>query len=203
MVTILVGSTKTRLLAHQGVFDQPHAGGFFNAAFTNGFKESSDGVLELPEDDRKTFGIFMKWLYDMSLRLDSARVSISSVLEDVQSHISMFIFAQKYLCYDLQDRIMTFMFMWINEGHKVETELNQDKLQDFTTNLQPSHMHTMLAKWIAKDTLLGDIKDATAYDKVPNELLRIVMREMRGCANERQVEDMLGFLVRLPPPQKD
>lgn len=180
MVIAFVGKNNVRFMAHLEVFNHPHAGGFVATAFTNGFKEASDRVLKLPEDNPKAFGIFLKWLYDISLGLGSAIDSLSSLLPDTQTRIDTYGFAQKYSCHDLQDMIMSKMYYYVHEeGHKAETELSHAMLQDLATNVKASRMHTLLARWIAKDTLLGEISD---FDMVPNDLLRMVMKEMRGVA---------------------
>lgn len=193
MENFLVGSTKVRFLAHQSIFRQTYAGDFFLAARTNGFRNFSNDEIIIPEDDPKTFGIFVRWLYGLSLGLGSAKDSISSVAES-QSRINIYIFAKKYRCSYLQDLIMSDMYHCASQGRKVATELRQHSLQQFVTDVPRSHMHSLLARWIAKDILLGDIKNEdTAFESVPSDLLRMVLREMHGCARAQQAEPSLGL----------
>lgn len=190
--TFLVGPTKARFSAHRNVLEQIHAGNFLHAARTNGFKKLSDIEIKIPKDDPKAFGIFVRWLYGLSLGLGSAKESISSVA-DSQSCIDIYIFAEKYHCFYLQDLVMSNMHHCASQGRKFATELSQNSLQQFVTNVPHSHMHTLLAKWIAKDISLGDIKkEDTAFDMVPTDLLRTILREMHGCARAGQAQPSLG-----------
>lgn len=192
MATILVGSEKVRFLIHENVFAQPYAGCFLSKPLAASCIETSPHALELPDDDPKAFGIFVKWLYDISLNQSSA-MSIAPTFPDARSRVNIYIFAQKYACQHLHDIIISDMYKWVSQGQKAEKYLGPDVLQLVVTTVQHSRMLTLLAKWFARDALLGEIEDAEAtFDLMPNDLLRMVMREMCGSARGEQVETMLG-----------
>ncbi|KAJ4424477.1 hypothetical protein N0V82_000801 [Gnomoniopsis sp. IMI 355080] len=137
IVIFLVGSNKVRSSVHDGVFKHPYAGSFLKMAFTKSVRDASDGVLELPEDDPWVFDIFVKWLYSVSLDPNSVEIShlrLASLLSGAQTRmmarIKVYTFAQKYLCYDLQDMIISETWKWITTDgrHIVATELSDAKL---------------------------------------------------------------------------
>lgn len=169
-----------------------YAGDFLRVPVANDL--TSNKMLIIQEDDPKAFGIFLRWLYGISLGFGSPQESVCSVLPDAQSRISIYTFAQKYACLELQDIIISDMYRCVFQGRKIVTELSQESLQQFVTKVSSSHMHTLLAKWIAKDILLGTFKDQdTAFDMVPKMLLRMMMREMHGCARTGQAQYPLGL----------
>lgn len=162
-------------------------------ALTNGTTNFSFDELVIPDDEPKDFEIFVKWLYGICLGVCSAKEFISSVVTDTQGRLSVYAFARKYRCSELQDIIMSDMYDCVSRSRIFVTELSRDSLEQFVTNVRKSHMHTLLAKWIAKDLSLGDVKNEdAAFDIVPNDLLRMVTREMYGCARAGQAQHSLG-----------
>lgn len=61
MVTLFVGTSQKPFYVHVDLLCD--ASSFFKAAFTGGFKESSDKTMQLPEDDENIFSLFVDWLY--------------------------------------------------------------------------------------------------------------------------------------------
>lgn len=158
----------------------------------NGTTGFSFNALVIPEDDPKEVQIFLKWLYGICLGLCSAREFISSVILHTEGRLGAYAFAQKYRCSALQDIIMSDMYDCVIQSRDFVTELSRESLGQFVKNVPKSHMHTLLAKWIAKDVSLGNVKNEDAtFEIVPNDLFRIVMREMHGCARSGQVQHSL------------
>lgn len=188
-----VGTAGDRFFAHRNIFRHPCAGDFYSKALTNGTTIFNLDVLVVPEDDPRVFEIFVKWLYGICLGVCSAKEFISSVVSDTQGRLGAYAFAQKYRCSELQDIIMSDMYDCVSQSRNFVTELSRESLEQFVTNVPKSHMHTLLAKWIAKDISLGDVKNEdAAFEIVPNNLLRMVMREMHGCARDGQAQHSLG-----------
>lgn len=59
IVTIYVGppQKRRRYTVHENLLSSESE--FFRASFRGGFRESTDGVLELPEDEPRTFELFV------------------------------------------------------------------------------------------------------------------------------------------------
>lgn len=57
IVTIIVGHQKKKWSVHEKLLSNKSE--FFRASFRGGFRESHDGVLELPEDDPRVFELFV------------------------------------------------------------------------------------------------------------------------------------------------
>lgn len=60
-VTLLVGKSEKPFYIHLNLLCD--ASSFFRAAFTGDFKESSEEMMKLPEDDESIFSLFIDWLY--------------------------------------------------------------------------------------------------------------------------------------------
>lgn len=176
-----------------GIFSGTPAPVTSTKALTNGTTNFSFDVLVIPDDDPKDFEIFVKWLYGICVGACSAKEFISSVVTDTQGRLSVYAFAHKYRCSELRDIIMSDMYDCVSRGRNFVTELSRDSLEQFVTSVPKSYMHTLLAKWIAKDLSLGDVKNEdAAFDIVPNDLLRMVMREMHGCGRAGKALPLLG-----------
>lgn len=61
IVSVTVGSAKTPFRVHRDLLCDESP--FFKAAFAKEFKEASEGILDLPEDDVDTFDRFIQWMY--------------------------------------------------------------------------------------------------------------------------------------------
>lgn len=61
MITVQVGPEKIPFHFHRGLLC--HFSAYFKAVLQSSFKEASQGVIELPDEDVKTFGLFARWIY--------------------------------------------------------------------------------------------------------------------------------------------
>ncbi|KAK2607720.1 hypothetical protein N8I77_006381 [Diaporthe amygdali] len=104
IVTFLVGPEKVRFCVHESIFSQAEAGKFFNTAFTNGFLETSTGLMELPEDGPDEFQCFLRWLY--GTWMEPKEFSICWAELEFSQQIRLYAFAHKYTIDDLQNAII-------------------------------------------------------------------------------------------------
>ncbi|CZT42895.1 uncharacterized protein RSE6_02849 [Rhynchosporium secalis] len=101
-VTIIVGSNKVSFRVHKNIICQALV--FFDAAFKSDFRESSDGIIHMPEDEPLVFSKLLALLYESQLP-NGKSTSCERLLYDI------YIMAEK-LCMDemanrTMDRIRT------------------------------------------------------------------------------------------------
>lgn len=95
MAVVLVGPEKKRFEIHKGLVCSRSE--FFKAAFTGNFKESTDGILTLPEDDPAPFKHFVHWLYTGSLRGLYYPESVHPTLKELTDKVRAEVLSQKLL----------------------------------------------------------------------------------------------------------
>lgn len=109
VVTIRVGSPPTDLFVHEEVLKTATESRFFQVAFTNGFKETETGVLELPEEDAKAFDNFVKWVYGVAAGFNS---DSNEFFIDVRAEglIKLYALAEYFMVKKLADAVITDMW---------------------------------------------------------------------------------------------
>ncbi|KUI67055.1 hypothetical protein VM1G_03301 [Cytospora mali] len=115
IVTIYVGppQKRYRYTVHENLLSVKSE--FFRASFRRGFRESKDGVLELPEDEPRAFELFVGWIYSQPLHMLNA--SHLKVLRPpdgknitIRDYLHLYVFASKYLMEDLQDEVVDIVY---------------------------------------------------------------------------------------------
>lgn len=219
IVTIIVGPEKVRFLAHQAIFDQPDAGGFFQKVFINGFQETAEGVLMLPDDDANLVGRFIEKLY---VSKGSTRERKFFLASQNVLHTDIYSFGHKYCIHDIENRMISAMFSHcmrdslLHSKGNLDGVIDTDALHRFVKAVpEGSHMHTLLAKWIAKDMLLSaDLKPGNwypDYDDVPEVLLKLAWKHGRAAAlawRNGELDKFMGadcdyYVYDSPEPRKD
>jgi hypothetical protein len=78
---------------------------FLRAACTRDFKERQERLIELPEDDPKTFALFVEWMY-----YGSYNVAVSAASSDTERTVNMdlqcWVLGDKLLCIDFKNYAM-------------------------------------------------------------------------------------------------
>src|SRR6266852_8369660 len=94
MVKTTVGPEKETWLLHEDVICERSQ--FFKKAFTGCFQESDKKEIHLQEENPKTFGYFIDWLYGKGLycHLDHANPS-DVTFKHVKPWLALYIFADK------------------------------------------------------------------------------------------------------------
>jgi hypothetical protein len=96
IVTIFIGPEKCKFVLHKKLLCRLP---FFDHAFNDGFKETVNGSMGLPEDEPDVFSIFVHWLY---------RGSVPSITcqKDLDNLLSLYIFSEKLCLDDFCDSVL-------------------------------------------------------------------------------------------------
>jgi hypothetical protein len=80
------------------------ASDFFRKALNGNFKEASDGVMELPEDDPNAFELFVRWLYGKALAPASTILTAPDGKKvTIQDYLRLYVLASKLMMEDLEN----------------------------------------------------------------------------------------------------
>lgn len=188
--------------AHQAIFDQPNAGAFFNKAFTNGFKETRDGVLELPEEDTEMVRGFVEMLYGcrtVPIGSPNCEPRIAKrQLEKVEEALDVYSFAHRYMLHEVQNTMASRIFR-ASHTSDFPSVCKPDALRHFFDSVpEPSPMHTLLAKWAAVDTFTHETINTDDFEKWPGLLLMMVLKEGRSVFEawrDTKISEYVGFNV--------
>ncbi|KAI9640785.1 hypothetical protein NHQ30_010625 [Ciborinia camelliae] len=100
LVIANVGEEKHKFTLHKDLLCNSVE--YFRAAFApDGFKESHDSVIDMPEDDPKVFELFVHWLYRGTIAEVKSRES-----EDIITLFDLYIFAEKLCINELANKTM-------------------------------------------------------------------------------------------------
>lgn len=108
-VTLVVGETKTAFHVHEA--DLFEASPFFEAAFTSDFRESSERIMTLPEDDDSIFGVFVDWLYRQRYDIPPTPYGSGTDYDRFIQPLKLFVLADKYGVRSLRNLIVSQMFL--------------------------------------------------------------------------------------------
>lgn len=209
VVTVVVGPDKTQFAVHKQALEQTQAGQFFSRAFSNGFRESHDGKLELPADDPDAFNHFVQWLYNSCT--GAVHAGLIEGCDNPQA-LRLYIFAHKYLIPELQDLIVFVMFDRVLLCKWRKAGIDGGTLTQFLASVPESQMHRLLSRWFIIDAFgtygfqksqVDDLKDS-----LPDDLVRLTMREMLRVnfdksPNERHIMGSVSdYLLRKTPPME-
>ena len=103
-VTVLVGENKKAFHIHEANLFEVST--FFKAAFSSDFKEGSERIMTLPEDDDSVFELFVEWIY-------RGRYKLPSIDLAHKRHIQLFVLADKYDVPDLKSLVLSELFSLI------------------------------------------------------------------------------------------
>ncbi len=120
MVDIYVGPEETLFRVHKKRLCDRIP--FFEKMFKGGFKEASDNVARLPEDDPVAFDILVDWAYSPSPRIIRDLLNVTDkdgATVASWDPVAFYTLAEKYCLPELQDIIMDVMIKY----HKAQREL--------------------------------------------------------------------------------
>ncbi|ROW17054.1 hypothetical protein VPNG_01272 [Cytospora leucostoma] len=193
VVTVAVGPNKIQFPVHRRALQQTQAGQFFNRAFNNGFRESDNGNLELPEDDPDIFNHFLKWLYN-SCTGPVVPGELIKACDNPQA-LRMYIFADKYLIFDFQDFIISELYDRMHVCKWRQAGIGRDTLAQFLASIPDSHMHKLLARWSIDDdfgtekmSLAQKYQVDNLMDSLPGKFVRLAMREIFNVKFKRPLD---------------
>jgi hypothetical protein len=106
IVILYVGAKRKKYQVHKKLLCDRSS--FFQNAFSSdsNFKEATEGIMYLPEDDPATFDRIINWLYRDQLPVCVERVEGRHPISFHRSLIDMFLFAEKYCINVLANRAM-------------------------------------------------------------------------------------------------
>lgn len=84
----------------------------FEKMFNGGFKEASEQRAELPEDDARTFGFFLEWLYTDRVQEFGKKAPQLGVC--THDHVKLYCFADKYCHSELMSFAMEELLTYLS-----------------------------------------------------------------------------------------
>ncbi|KAL1865163.1 hypothetical protein Daus18300_007289 [Diaporthe australafricana] len=146
IVTIIVGHQKKRWSVHENLLSNKSE--FFRASFRGGFRESKDGVLELPEDDPRVFELFVGWAYAQPINdLNTSRMRILSRPDDrkitIRDYIGLHAFGEKYMMERLQNEVANAIYDYYQSSPNKEP-LSKDVEFVYNNTLAESKMRELM-----------------------------------------------------------
>lgn len=177
MVTIRVGCPPTDFIIHEEILKSATESRFFQVAFTNGFKETETGALELPEDDAQAVQVLLNWIYGTVMGfVDCDKTGFFETL-DAFNLVKLYVLACRYTLNVLHDALITYLWnkscstCWLSMG------LNGEILSYLEANtINDCPLNNLLVAWMADDALqaksapLGDLH--STFEAIPEQMLR-------------------------------
>lgn len=195
VVTIRVGSPPTDLFVHEEVLKTATESRFFQVAFTNGFKETETGVLELPEDDAQATQVLLHWIYGSVIGFDNCGKGGFLAALDISTIVKLYVLACKYSLNILHDTIMTYLLVlssakcWLEMGFTGEV---LSYVEANTTSDCP--LSKLLVNWITEQALQipygGEVKCvdidhlSSTFEAMPERLVRAVVIQISGAGRD-------------------
>lgn len=180
LVKIWVGSPSTEFTVHENVLKASETQ-FFQAVFSNGFKETETGILELPEDDPATFRLLLQWVYGSATGFSDCEKKHFFSKLDYPSMLKLYATASKYMMNNLHDAIIT--DFWTCHVRASLTWLAMSFSQDAFSFYNKTTMATcpldrLLVDWMVDNILQNSAFEAAKkysnFDCVPERLVRAV-----------------------------
>ena len=105
-VTLYIGPKKADVIIHKDVICS--ASKFFDIAFNSTFKEGSEQTMELPEEQRSLFDVFVAWLYSGSYLIPQKDASESYI--SLREPLQLYFLADRYQVTKLKRIIVDQLF---------------------------------------------------------------------------------------------
>lgn len=82
--------------------------------FNGGFREASDQIAELPEDDPEAFHVFLEWLYTSRIT-QPTNLNEDNTFTWTWSYIKVYCFAEKYCLSELMNQAVSTLILTMSE----------------------------------------------------------------------------------------
>lgn len=183
MVTIHVGYPPTEYIVHEEILKSVTESRFFQVVFTNGFKETETGVLELPKDDAQAIQMLLNWIYGTVMGFIKCDKTGFFEALDASTIVKLYVLACKYTLNVLHDAIITYLWKkscstcWLSLG------LTGEALSYLEANtMSDCHLNKLLVVWMtddalqAKPTALDDLH--STFEAIPEQMLRAAFHQI-------------------------
>lgn len=151
---LFVGPKRVKYTIHERVLSNVAKNSFFSALFNNGFRETSTGQAEMPEDDPVLFGYLIKWLYAAHVDVKNFDHLFNGL--PLQRLFQLYNVGQKFLIEDFQDAIITTVYDRLAQDEQAVFTfgLDSDALDEFQDNIIPEcNMYKLVSRVIAVSML--------------------------------------------------
>ncbi|EOO00413.1 putative btb poz domain containing protein [Phaeoacremonium minimum UCRPA7] len=152
-VVIFVGQDKVKWTLPENLLCKHND--FFKKALRGPFMEK-DAVINLPDDDPNAFGLFVQWIYALTLK----SVEPESIFSDSAPSAVAFtwIFADKYNDRALQDAAITKLHALSQTRLWTEYLYVEEVNHVFEHTQESAPIRTLIARWIAWNSFVGTNK---------------------------------------------
>lgn len=117
---------------------------FFRAALTDGYKETSDGAVEFPEDTKETMLTFVEWLYSSKVPSTTPHLQL----------LNAYVFGAKIICDGFVNAIMHLLY----EANKDTCQFAIEEITLVDKYVLPNfELRRFMADVIARGILSGEI----------------------------------------------
>lgn len=180
MVTIRVGDPQapTEFIVHEEILKSATGSKFFKVAFNNGFKETTTGVLKLPEDDVDAFRLLLHWAYVNATGFTKCEKKAFFEHIDTSTLIKLYVLASKYTMNTLHDAVITYLWWKCNSSACwLQMCFSKDALSYFEENtMVDCHLDKLLIDWMIDDALsctsCEGVDYQSVFDAMPDRLMR-------------------------------
>lgn len=150
MATILVGKNKKPFYIHLDLLCD--ASSVFKAAFSEGFKEGSEKVVQLPDGNESTFELFVEWLYYRRYEMlpEVKRDDADDEGDNEERYLQifrLFMLADKCRVFKLKNLIIETLFAEAGVCYWTPSNCSISYAYEHTT--QDSGLRKLLADWFA------------------------------------------------------
>lgn len=145
---------------------------FFKQAFNGAFRESSSGVLELPEDDPKVFEMMVRWVYGRVFAITTVVLKQPDADFTIRNYFELYVIASKFLMTDLQDCITTvaYEYFTLKDDISPRGETRCPSVADaryiYDSTPSESNMRALLADNFATDLFRGGSSHASEWSQL-------------------------------------
>ena len=194
-VKITVGPDKARFFVRHHKLCA--GSGFFRAALTSGFKEATEQVIDLPEDDLATVDAFIYWIYSGSLpsfgEETLTEIENATFFTSIQRLPKIYVFAEKYDISILK-RCATIKLMKLVKLCRPPHEVYVTKIYAMTGEI--SGLRRLMCDWYVwkfGTTYLGGKTVRESCLKTPEfaaDLIAACTRHWKKCGTTPTFEEM-------------
>lgn len=151
---VLTLLSHSRLCARAPVFDR---------MFNGGFREASDQLAKLPEDDPEAFNVFLEWLYTSRLTQPND-LQEADMFTWTWSYLKVYCFAEKYCLSELMNHAVSTLILTMSANSQLPDA--EEMAYVYENSSSGSHLRRFMALCLQFEVLRLDSTGCWENDKL-------------------------------------
>lgn len=164
---VIVGPSKEVFYVYASLFRKPD--NFFDLALQQCWREGQEGKVPLPEDDPYIFRLYAAWVYEGKIFCKS---NTTTTARDYDTLIGLYIFGEKVLDRDFQDRVIDALLAKYEEvntldtKHRIPDRSQITRIYKYTPTASP--LRLLVVDWCVRDAIEVDTELRASMEEEAN-----------------------------------